>query len=368
MFRYPNSELIESIKNVLNSDFTSKEISDYCDISYTTINELRNGKRDLDKCSLQICRSLYSFATKNYLNQEFLDHERRKGHHKYIPLSLPIKRILVSLEPHDLFAYGILKITDTDSDYQKKTNTLEHLNISNSVFITDKGSVYDTSEFGYQFNCGYGGSGPTNLVQFLEKYSKLSTQELKEVIFNNSVVEYNFELDEITGFPSKIPGRSADFYLLNGKLIIVLNNFDNHINHPKRETLDLNSAAGDIQFLVSTLENYYGFSSQVNLIKYIPNAKVTNGSIYNRNTYNRPIHYNNDIHIVFEFSDYEIWLPYCLYQTKGDIFMNEELYSLMQLLGIQYTPQKNALGMITQKYTPIEDIQELPISYSENDN
>ncbi|MFP3414347.1 hypothetical protein SB773_22600 [Bacillus sp. SIMBA_074] len=369
MFMNLNFELSMSIRNVLDSNFSTKEISDQCDISYTTINELRSGKREISKSSLQICRSLYNFAVRHHLNQEFLDSEKQKGNHKYIQLPIPIRKIMVSFEPHDLFAYGILKTNNTNSNYPKKLDTLERLQLSTSVFITDQGKIYDTSEFGHQFNCRYGGTGPSNFVRFLEKYSKLSTQELEHVIFSNSVVEYNFELDEIKGFSSKIPEGATNFYSLNGKLIIILNHYDNHISRPKRDEITLESAARDVHFLQTTLENYYGKTSQLKSIKYIPNTKITNDSIYNRNIYNGYIHSNNDIQIVLEYSDYEIWFPYCISQTKGDIFMNHQLHSFMENIGIKYTPnQKNIIGKVIDNNTTIKDIMTLPISYSEDNH
>lgn len=337
-------EIIQSARNVLNSNFSTKEISDKCNVSYTTISELRHEKRDIRKSNLEICNALYLFAKNNNLDQQFLNNEKMKGKFKHIPLSLQINQIVVSFEYYDLFAYGIFKEIN-NSTRISKPNTLINLDISKSVFITNKEQIYDTYEFGHKFNCRYGGTGPNNLLRFLLQYSALDSHELEDVIFNNSVVQYDFESDTIQGFPSKIEGNSIELYSLNGKLIITLNNYDNSHN----EKINLIDAVNDIATLNTILDEGYKFDNKLESFYYIPKEQITNDSPYSRKSQIRYMR-NNDIHIVLEYTDYEIWLPYRIYDSIKDVYLNDELKAFYNTLGIVYDhSSKGLISTLTNK-------------------
>lgn len=355
MFLDPLSEIKNSINNVLNSPYSSKEISESCEISFTTISELRTGKREITKINFSFCKSLYNFAVSHKLNQEFLDTETKKGNHKYIPIDMAIKKIVVSFEPLDLFAYGYLNRKTQSNCMFTKSNTLSEFEISKSIFVDTKNSVYDTYQLGHFFNCCYSGGGPNNFVDFLSKYSSLPQSELKTVIFNNSVVEYNFETDELKGLPSKINGTPYAFYTLNNKIIFVLNAYDNHFN---KDTPDLSNSLKDIRFILNALADNYGYNINVQQIKYIDDHNTDASSIYRlseKNTYTQ----ENDAHIILEFEQFEIWLPFQIYQERGDIFLNTNFQNLISGLNIQKPHNDKLFSNAVKMISKIEPISTL---------
>lgn len=353
-------ELTKSIENVLNSDFSSKELSEFCNVSYTTINELRSGKRDINNSGLHLCLKLYRFALNNNLADSFFVKESRKGNSPYVTLLTSMDKIFVSFNREDLFAYGMFKPNHSTS--LGNPNKLETIYPSDAVFVTKDGTLLECSDFGFQFKCRYGGTGPHNFLDFLKQYSTISEEELKEVIFSSDVVEYDFESDQIIGHPSKIPGGAVDFYWLNGKLIIKLNNYDNSIyarRNPRQQEPTLESAASDIIYLATVLESQYNLSSELKDVLYVPR----NSSDSRYTLYRGGLRFSNDIHIALQFDSYEIWLPYSIHQNKGDIFTNPEFSQFLNDLGIEYVPEKK--GILTSflaVQNPITDIQRLNIN------
>ncbi|CEK36507.1 hypothetical protein UMC2_33771 [[Clostridium] sordellii] len=63
-------EILNSIRNLFNSGLSSSYISKKADISYTTVNELRNNKRSLEKVNFDAINRLYNLAVKENLNEE----------------------------------------------------------------------------------------------------------------------------------------------------------------------------------------------------------------------------------------------------------------------------------------------------------
>lgn len=357
-------ELTQSIKNVLNSDFSSKEISDFCNVSYTTINELRNGKRVLTNSGLQLCLALYRYSLNHNLNEQYLYEQSRKGSYNRVNLNTSMEKVIVSFDSENLFAYGLLKETSSTNIFPQSQHKLQRLYLSDSIFITDSGSILNCSDFGYQFKCRYGGTGPNNLLSFITKYSNISPEELKKTIFTSEVVEYDFKTDTITGRPAKIPSGSASFYSLDGKLIILLNNYDNSISNFRRggESLNLESAASDINFLKGIMHDYYDLSTKIKNILYIPKHPRNSPYTFHK----RGLRTRNDVHIVIQFEEFEIWLPYSIHQTKGDIFNHVDFKLLLENLEINYNvEQQHAFASLFTRQKDIDEIQVLPIEYSD---
>lgn len=357
-------EIKPSILNLLNSDFSTKEISDACNISQTTINELRNEKRELENTSLQNALSLYRFSIRHNLDTVYLEKEEQKGHFSNIPLNLSISKVMVSFEDYDLFAYGILKNYYEKTKFPNNLDELKELHLSSASFITKDGKIYHCDEFGYQFKCRYRGNGPGNFVRFLQEYSKIDEEELEKVIFSNSVVEYDFQTDTITGHPSIIEGSPFTLYSLNEKLIVLLNKYDSTTLMSDRTDISLESASSDISFLVNMLAENYNLSPKIKDIFHIPsNAQESVHSLRQIPRYERP---TNGISIILDYGDFEIWLPYKIYQKKGDIFKNKEMLLLLDGLGVTYNPEKkNFIQTIFDSHEPIADISRISVQYEE---
>lgn len=362
-------EIRTSIRNVLNSDFTTKEISEACDISQTTINELRNKKRELGSTSFQNALSLYLFAVNHKLNSDYLNKQEMKGKVSHIGLDMNISKVIVSYEVYDLLAYGILKNKSRKNDLQNRRNKLITINVSTAVFITKDGGVYDCEEFGYQFKCRYkNGTGPKNFVDFLEEYTKLNRDKLEEVIFNNSVVEYNFENDTISGYPAVIEGSPFKLYSFNEKLILLLHGYDNSLQSLRRHGHNINllSAATEIKFLASKLSEAFNLSTKIKDITYIP--KGEGDSILSIKQLPRNNQFSNDVSIIIDYGSFEFWLPYRIRQEKGDIFKNEEMIQLLEGLDLTYNPEKkNFIQTYFDSKEPIEKTIKLSVQYEDGD-
>lgn len=361
-------EIRTSIRNVLNSDFTTKEISEACDISQTTINELRNKKREIASTSFQNALSLYWFAVTNKLDSNYLNKQEMKGNFSYISLDINISKVIVSYEEYDLLAYGILKNKSRKSSSPNRRDKLITNDVSTAVFITKDGCVYDCEEFGYQFKCRYSGTGPHNFVDFLEDYTKIKRNKLEEVIFNNNVVEYNFENDTITGYPSIIKGRPFQLYSFNEKLTLLLHGYDNSLQSLGRHGHNINllSAATEIKFLANKLSEAFNLSTKIKDITYIP--KGEGNSVLSIKQLPRYNQFSNDVSIIIDYGSFEFWLPYRIRQEKGDIFKNEEMIQLLEGLDLTYNPEKkNFIQTYFDSKEPIEKTVKLSVQYEDDD-
>ncbi len=348
-------ELIQSIKNVFNSDYSTTEISNFCETSYTAISELRRYKRDIMSAGLKTCLALYRFAVLHHINEEYLKKEKKKGSFHTITLPVPMNRIVVAQNPLDLFAYGFFKITYPNHEFISNSNELTRLETSDSVFLSSLNRIYHCDDFELNFKCGYTGTGPKNFVSFLENHSKINKKELEDIIFNHMVVEYNLSTDTLTGYPSLISNKNIELYFYNRKLIIVLKDYCNSLLFKKSKNLKLVESVNDILFFQDMLNKHYGFSVEMRNVLYIPECVHSEEGLYTLSNPRRALYPEDDIFIVLEYDEFEIWLPYNLCQTKGDIFSNEEMVQFLNHLGItiDYAP--------VNKRKLIEDIQVLPI-------
>ncbi|KGL43636.1 hypothetical protein [Listeria newyorkensis] len=358
----PYLEIIKSIYNVFTSDFSTTAISESCEISYTTVSELRRNKRELSNTSIEICNSLYRFAKQNQLDEQFLQKEKQKGSNNIINIEIPMKKVIVSFEPHDLFCLGLLHIKN-ESEIQS-SDSFSRIDMSESLFIAENNKKYDAYDLGFRFNCRYAGTGPNNFADFIFDHSKMSKEEIQDVVFNHSIVEYDFHNDTLTPFESTIHQNNASFGMLHNKLIILFNFWDNNdmLRYNNKDELLLEKAAFDINLFRQIMQDQYEKSPDILHIRYIKNHLSDDTLKYkNKGSYFYARH--NNVHIVIEFADYEIWLPYRIYQDKGSIFKNEEMASLLSALDITLNTQnENKFTNFLEKFKDSDPIQTLSIT------
>lgn len=79
-----------------------------------------------------------------------------------IPMSFNTTKIIVAHFNLDLFLRGYYQIQENPN-----SDKFNEVKFVNSVFINKENNWIDSYEFGFQFNCNYGGTGPSNLVRFL---------------------------------------------------------------------------------------------------------------------------------------------------------------------------------------------------------
>lgn len=312
------NEIIKSIKNVFESNFSSKVISEETGLSYTTVNELRNEKRDLYSTSAENCSALYSFAIAHKLNQEVLNAQKRKGAYDAINLKLRIEKVVVAFNRLDLFSIGYMTIHDK---YNHEKDKLEYLSLSNSVFVTENKNCYDTYDFNEMFNCNYGGTGPNNFVRFVKKYSKIETNEIERVIFDNEIVIYDFKNDRIEGFKSNIDSEGIALNSYNSKLIITIDKSDKN---------DLDFYFNKIELIRSIFNEHYDKETNIKRISYIYDYESDDTNKYRqRGKGINSINYR----IILEFDSFEIWIPHFI--SENNVFDTDEMKRFINMLGIE---------------------------------
>ena len=341
MYLEPFNEIIKSVNNVFQSSFSSSQISNETGISYTAISELRNNKRDIRNASFSILKKIYQFAKSNNLDNEFVTTESRKGSYKFIKIDLPIQKILVSFEELDLLAYGYSHFKKTDNHKPE----IQSLTPSQNLFVTEDNILYDPEEFGLKFQCRYGGTGPNNLVRFIEEYSKISKEELEQTIFTNSVVEYDFVTDTIKGLESRIEGRPFSFYEKENRFIITLNDQDIFI-HDINDT-EYSLLLKDLDCLLKILEKTFNFSNNLLKIHYVPDYQTAEQSDFSLSSHPSYSYYGRPLYkTILEFKDFEIWLPHS-YIVKNNALKSAFITSLLEHFNKDLSLIKNI--MATQK-------------------
>lgn len=340
-----HNEIIKSIQNVFESTFATKVISDKTGISYTTVNELRNNKRDIYSTSVENCYALYSFAVAHKLNQKVLDSEKRKGAYDTINLNLRIEKVVVAFNRLDLFSIGYMAIKNSYSELKK--DKLVQLDLSNSVFVTESKNCYDTYDFNEMFNCNYGGAGPNNFSRFVSKYSRISQNDIEEVIFNNEIVMYDYKNDKIKSIKNSIDSNGITLNTYNSKLIIT-------IDKDKSDNYDLKYYFNKVKIITSILNEHYNKDTKLKRVSYIYSYESEGVRKYSvREGGINSIHYR----IILEFDDFEIWIPH--FVSRNNAFDTDEMKIFLNMIGIETKNSgflENILKSLIKKHAEIEYI------------
>lgn len=318
-----HNEIIKSIKNLFDSNINTDDISKGSGVAYDEILGLRNNEKDIYSISVETCMALYNFAVVNKLNQKVLDLKNRKGIYNEVDLQLPIDKIVVSFNNQDLFALGKMIISNAEEEFTK--DKLVHLRLANSVFEAESGKLYDTYEFGEKFNCNYGGSGPNALVGFIEKYSSIDINQLRNVIFNNEIVIYDFKNDKITGekINNDLSGIKLNKY--NAKLIVTLDNYSNI------EVIDKNleDSVVEIELVNKILYDKYNKDTSLISISYIYEYNGDTIKYCDSETITID---STKYRIILEYNDHEIWIPYFI--NEKDAIFSSEFNKFIEQLGV----------------------------------
>ena len=190
-------DMIKSVDNLFqDKSISTKIIADECDLTVPYVSTLRQGKRDLEKTSFETLKKLYWFATNRHVDVFYREEQELKGKYDSVSLSLNVSKLIVSFNDKQLFYHGII------NPFCLIDNQEGSISIPRSIFIDKRGHQIDPEIFGHSFNCGYGGTGPNNLVHFLEKYSPYSRIDLEQFIFSNKNIVYDFSSKKLSSFDS----------------------------------------------------------------------------------------------------------------------------------------------------------------------
>lgn len=344
-------EIKKSVLNLLKSSFSSKEISELSDISYTTISELRNGKRNLDSTSFQIIQSLYRIASEKGLSQKQISFEEKKGNNNIVSLEVPIKKIIVAFNEMDLFGLGFLLSENPIPLIPKDPNQIYRIPLPNGGIMIDSNDiVYQNDTFNLNFNVNYGGTGPNNFVRFLEDYSKIPTSELQEKIFHESILEYDFRYDSLTPVTSKLPEIPFQLYKKNNKLILAIEDSNPFQSNYDDKYLDENDSdkiyklSKCIKNIMQIMRETYNFEVSPTAVHYVPHL-ASDKKIYNTEPeFDNYFGEKSQYHMIFEFANFEIWLPYSLHLSKGNPFKHPVYQQFFENLG--YYLNEDEIGSI----------------------
>jgi hypothetical protein len=344
-------EIKLTILNVFHSKFTSKEISEETGISYTTIVDLRSLKRNLDTTNFKNIESLYLFGAKHNLSYNFLSEEKKKGKYRIVPIDVPIKKIIVAFDEMELFPLGYLISEDNLPIISEDREKLEHIRLPNSGVVIDRyNHLFDAYQLGLSFNVNYNGGGPNTFVRFLEKYSKIPLEEIKRKIYTESILEYDFDYDTLTPLPSRLPEFPFELYKKNGRLIIAINNSSNDHFLSIDDDNDNNkiiALSKTIKEIIQIMENSYHFNVNPVALHYVP-ERAKNRYEYNLKDEAHYFYDDNQYHMIFEFLNFEIWLPFSLGIDKGNPFKHPVYQNFFE--NLNYYLNEEELNFFKQKY------------------
>jgi hypothetical protein len=359
-----NIEIIKSIRNLLNSPITNKEIMESCELSNKTVSELRNRKKSLDTTSFSTISSLYWLAKRKKLDTISIELRERKGNYKSLPFEVDVKKVFVSFEKEDMFLNGVLlkqSMLGGCDALQSSDDTLTRLDEPQAVLSLSSGELIDAWKVGYKFLCRYGGTGPSDFVNTLQKYSAIPKEDLQEIVFNSSSVVYDALNDTIKGLPTIAGDRRFDLYSYKGRLVIKLNYLDNSKlsndfseargNRKKNKKISLSFLSDEIDFFRNIMKEKYESDCSVSKVKYINDLTTPETTIYN---YDHNFSTLNDYRLIVEFEDYELWIPYIVEMPKrfkGIAFDSEGMTDFLSRLDVRYEKQN-----VIKKLKPKESI------------
>ena len=339
-------EIQVSILNLFQSNISSKIISNYTDMSIDEIEDLRSNSLKIYEISLDKVFSLYNCAVKNKKNKSFLDKENSKGSCSQINLDIKVRKLYVSWYDYGLFTLGILEDRNRNCKLKNNEDIPERLFPAKNVFLNEYNEVvYKADE---RFICGYNGGSPKNFRDFISEYSKMKESEIEKIIFNNSIVSYDFYEDKLEGhenilleYKNNMESEFLSLYKYNDKLIIKL------LNDERKEFFykaNLDEYIEKIYIVLNILKDKYKKDIRLKQIKYIKNTVSDETKIYKSSKFLLDM---NMIDLVLEFDEFEIWMKTGIY--SDDIFRNKDMINFLEKLDLKVNIENNFIDKVLRK-------------------
>lgn len=321
-----------SILNLLNSEVTSERISQESNININKIDDLREYKIKLDNLTFREIEKLYNLSLNLKLNNEYLESLKSKGKHSSVKINMPVEKLFVSR--HDLGLFSLGKFFDTNSTFKLKSNSndLEPVyNITSILISESKETIYPNFAKNLSFLTGYDGSSPRRLVDYIEKYSNISRQDIESIIYSKNLIEYDFKNDELIGYDNPFVeyknGEESEFlnlYRYNNKLIFKIKGFK--IN----EDYNLNENTDRILKICSVMQEYYNSNLDLKEIRYIKDFTLEETKKYKFKDVDNNI--CNYVNLVFVFNEFEIWIPTKIHEEN--VFNKKEMREFLGTLNL----------------------------------
>lgn len=238
-----------------------------------------------------------------------------------VSVPLDLKKVIVAFNKFEFFIRGFYQIQPNS-----KSTKFNQVEIPENVFVTDNNKWFDTFDFNHRFNCNYNGTGPGNLVRFLEDYTDRET--LEDVIFHNPIVEYDFTTNEITPMNNYFgtDDRLNIAAKKDGKLIFFVGNdtdmFSNDI------------ISEEVIFITEVMNTLKNKQNKLLDIIYIGDKNSEEYHYYSgekiQDRYN----------MIIRFQDFEIWINHFFGTEQHDIQFNESFKDFLSQLNIYLSDEK----------------------------
>ena len=326
-------EIELSILNLLNSDISSDIISKETKLDISEVDRIRKDGISTFELSFKKVWALYICSVNNKLNKKYIDAQNKKGTYSSVNVDIPLRKIYISQHEYGLFSIGIWKEKNVSYNAYIDKDKLEKISMVNNVLINNSNDIFHIQPYSDSFLCGYYGGSPINLKDFLTKYSNIEAKEIENIVYNKSIVCYDFYEDKIEGYDNiltevkdNIEREFLSLHKYKGKLIVKLLNNSSRKNYKK----SLDEYIDKIYSICGILEREYGINTMLRQIKYIKcrNSKETEIYIEDKSRMN-----SDRYDFVLVFDKFEIWLKTDIY--SDNIFMEKEIKNFLNDLGIK---------------------------------
>jgi hypothetical protein len=238
-----------------------------------------------------------------------------------VSVPLDLKKVLVAFNKFEFFIRGFYQIQPNS-----KSTKFNQVEIPESVFVTDNNKWFDTFDFNHRFNCNYNGTGPGNLVRFLEDYTDRET--LEDVIFHNPIVEYDFTTNEITPMNNYFgtDDRLNIAAKKDGKLIFFVGN--------DTDMLANDIISKEVIFITKVMKQLSNRQSKPQEIIYVGDADSEEYQYYSSE------HIHTRYNLIIRFQDFEIWINHFFGRGQHDIQFDESFKDFLSQINISLLDEK----------------------------
>lgn len=253
-----------------------------------------------------------------------------------INVPFDVTKIMVGYNNYELFTKGYYELEENANE------NLDNVVLPNSVLISQNNYWIDANEL--QLLCGYDGSSPLRLKDFINQNAKKieSPDELYPSIYKNNVVVFNFNENKLQAYNSNFSYEKSDFVIKankEGKLVFLVGG--------EKIGTDYNEQhINDILLINELIETLHNKEPVLENIKFIGNRqqKEFDYYAYHNVMFQRLIRYN----LILEFKDFEIWVDYIFSDEHKNIQYSNDFKDMLSKLNVVSLDDKYNVDFLKQ--------------------
>lgn len=269
-----------------------------------------------------------------------------------INVPMEIEKILITYENYEPLIKGFYSV-ETDTE-----NTLNYVIIPRVVFKRSSSDDWiDGEKWGSKLLCGYGGTGPNNLIRFIKEHGNYTKDDLEKKVKQNNVVIYDFNANELQAFNSKYNRDNFNIEIKaknDGKFVFLPSDKS---TYRKKDILQIFDDAIKLSSIL--------FDNEIRLknIKYIGDKKSEEFNYYTSRYFNQLSYFN----FILEYNKFEIWLDYPFPLDQKDIQYDTDFKELLKKMNLELSDKKydNPVLKIIDKLMKKEQQKNLTIPFVE---